>query len=200
MKQEYCECWKQCSQKEVSLPRPPGSAFTTCLSCAISSASQSMLSVHFFSGSKLNLHRGKFKNISQQKLLQWTSSFSVLRNKPADNENHVLKIWAWFWSLTGINPLNFPVLVNVYVNVIKMKIWLSVEQKGKSFLFFGHLYGFRIYFVLYKLKKFSCFARKSCDYTQFKLTFSFNKGQNSTLSPFKCNMSLFFTAIGMWTE
>lgn len=39
-------------------PRPPGSAFTTSFSWAISRASHSVLSEHFFSGSRLNLGRG----------------------------------------------------------------------------------------------------------------------------------------------
>lgn len=44
-------------RKEQS-PRPPGSAFTTSFSWAISRASHSVLSEHFFSGSRLNLRGG----------------------------------------------------------------------------------------------------------------------------------------------
>lgn len=34
----------------------------------------------------------------------------------------MLKIWAWLWSVIGINALNFADVVNIYTNVIKKKI------------------------------------------------------------------------------
>lgn len=43
--------------KQICSPRPPGSDFTTGFSWAISSASHSISSVAFISGSRLNLHK-----------------------------------------------------------------------------------------------------------------------------------------------